>query len=105
MPNSPDPGRSYASGGSLPKRQAPTAAYIEIVERDRTTTDTLGGSVITPNEVRINGVPLAVPSGQSIRVHEMTFGEDRDVAQVTMTLYVRRLTIAAEGDLDAGGAS
>jgi hypothetical protein len=76
----------------------PMAAYIEIVERDRATDDTMGGSIIVPNEVRINGTPLLVPAGQTIKVHEMTFGND-EAAQVTLTLFARRITIAAEEDL------
>jgi hypothetical protein len=79
----------------------PTAAYIEIVEKNRTTDDTAGGSVIFPNEVRINGIPLLCPEGEQVKVHGMTFddGHGEDVAQVTLTLFARRVVIAAEGDL------
>ena len=79
----------------------PTAAYIEIVEKARTTDNTAGGSLIIPNEVRINGIPLLCPEGEQIQVHEMTFnaGHGEDVAQVTLTLFARRVVIAAEGDL------
>lgn len=77
----------------------PTAAYIEIVEKNTRTTDTMGGSIIIPNEIRINGTPLLVPEGQTIKVHEMTFGNNDEAAQVTLTLFARRITIAAEEDL------
>lgn len=79
----------------------PSAAYIEIVEKNRTTDDTLGGSLIVPNEVRINGIPLLCPDGEQVKVHAMTFndGHGEDVAQVTLTLFARRVVIAAEGDL------
>ena len=78
-----------------------TAAVIEIVEKNRTTDDTTGGSVIVPNEVRINGIPLLIPADQQIKVHDMTFNNGRgdEFAWVTLTLFVRRVTIAAEGDL------
>ncbi|WP_329521180.1 hypothetical protein [Spirillospora sp. NBC_01491] len=76
------------------------AAVIEIVERNQTTDDTPGGSVILPNEVRINGTPILIPDGECIRVHEMTFGERNDEPfLVTVTMFARRVTIAAEGDL------
>lgn len=79
-----------------------TAAYIEIIETGRATDDTQGGSLVIPNQVRINGFPLAIPAGESIKVHEITFNDDErglDVASVTLTLFARRVTIAAEGDL------
>lgn len=83
------------------RKKQPTAAYIEIVEKNTSTDDSPGGSVIVPNEVRINGIPLLVPAGEEIKVHEMTFNDGRDpnVACVTLTLFARRVTIAAEGDL------
>lgn len=79
----------------------PTAAYIEIVEKNRTTNDTLGGSIIVPNEVRINGIPLLMPYGEKITVHEISFNQasGEDVSKVTLTLFARRVVIAAEGDL------
>lgn len=79
----------------------PRAAYIEIVEKNRTTDATPGGSVIVPNEVRINGIPLLMPYGEKITVHEISYNQasGEEVAQVTLTLFARRVVIAAEGDL------
>jgi hypothetical protein len=81
----------------------PPAAMIEIVERNRITDETAGGSSIIPDQVRINGIPLLVPAGESVKVHEITLG-DRDVVCVTLTLFARRVTIAAEGDLSGDAA-
>jgi hypothetical protein len=76
----------------------PTAAVIEIVERARKTDDTLGGSVIVPNEIRINGHPVLVAEG-GIKIHEMNLGTNNEAMLVTLTLFARRVVIAAEGDL------
>jgi hypothetical protein len=83
----------------MPESPTPksTAAVIEIVEKAKTTDDTLAGSVIIPNEVRINGIPLLVTE-DGIQVHEMDFPPG-DCAKVTLTLIARRVVIAAEGDL------
>jgi len=82
----------------------PTAALIEIVELGRTTDDTPGGSVITPNEIRINGTPI-LAGPEPITIHEMNFptpgSVPDDLVKVTLTLYARRVTIAAEGDLSS----
>lgn len=69
----------------------PKAALIEIVEK----TDGADPLVIIPNEVRINGVPLLIPDGQSITVHEIDVAA-RDVVQVTLTLFARRVIIGTE---------
>lgn len=79
-------------------KQQPTAAVIEIVEKGRATDDTMGGSVIIPNEVRINGVPLLLPADRPIKVHEMEI-HPKDAVYVTLTLIARRVTIAADGDI------
>lgn len=80
------------------KTDHPQAAIIEIVERGRTTTDTPGGSVIILNDVRINGQSLLVPRDYPVIVHEIKTDPD-EVLNVTLTLFARRITIAAEGDL------
>jgi len=80
------------------KTDQPQAAVIEIVERGRSTTDTSSGSVIIPNDVRINGQSLLVPRDCPIIVHEIKTDPD-EVMNVTLTLFARRVTIAAEGDL------
>lgn len=79
-------------------RQKPAAAVIEIVERGRVTDDTTAGSVLVPDEVRINGTPLLASRDHPVHVHEIDM-TDRDVVCVTLTLFARRVVIAAEGDL------
>ncbi|MEU1497273.1 hypothetical protein [Streptomyces sp. NPDC005732] len=76
----------------------PRPAVIEIVEKGRATDDTLGGGLILPNDVRINGQSLLVPKDTPIKVHEIEVDESTVVC-VTLTLFARRVTIAAEGDL------
>jgi hypothetical protein len=78
--------------------QRPAAAVIEIVERGRTTDDTTQGSVVVPDEVRINGTPLLTSADHPVHVHEIDV-TDRDLVCVTLTLFARRVVIAAEGDL------
>jgi hypothetical protein len=73
------------------------AAVIEVIERGRATDDTLGGSVVLPTEVRINGHP--VPTSGGVKIHEIELPVGRELAQVTFTLVARRITVAAEGDL------
>lgn len=71
----------------------PEAAFIEIVERRRKGYE--APPVIVPNEVRINGVPLLVPSGESIMVHSMELS-DQDPVKVTLTLWAKRVVIEYE---------
>lgn len=75
----------------------PPAALTEIIERGRRTDGTAGGSVVVPDEIRVNGQPLLAERG-GIRVHEMGLC-DGDAARVTVTLFARRVVIAAEHDL------
>jgi hypothetical protein len=49
-----------------------------------------------PNEVRINGASVYTDGG--VKVHEINV-PPRELTRVTVTLPVRMLTIAAEGDL------
>lgn len=84
-------------------KQEPGGALIEILEKDATTQETGGNSVVVPNEVRINGTPLLV-ADKPITIHEIeiparTGSRASDLAMVTLTLCARRVTIAAEGDL------
>jgi hypothetical protein len=87
----------------MSSRELPPAAMIEIIEHGKKTAGDAAGSVVVPDEVRINGVPLLVEYG-SVKVHEMAFGGG-EVAKVTLTLFARRITIAAELDLLPGDAS
>jgi hypothetical protein len=77
---------------------AARGAVIEIIERGRATDDTLGGSIIVPDEIRINGHALLSSAEHPIKVHGVEI-EHPDLVYVTVTLLARRLTIAAEGDL------
>lgn len=74
-------------GKPLPERRG---ADIEIIDP--------GGDVpvLVPSKVRINGTEVLIPAGTSIRIGEIS--EDEGVT-VTITMYARRVTIAAEGDL------
>lgn len=80
------------------KTSGPQAAVIEIVEKGRTTDDTPGGSLIVPNDVRINGQSLLIPKDAPVTIHEID-ADDSTVVNVTLTLFARRVVIAAEGDL------
>jgi hypothetical protein len=82
-----------------PSRLPPMAVTLEILEPAHVTEDTMGGSIIIPREVRINGVSVLTPQEHPIRIHEMQVGGELEAAIVTITLFVRKLVIAAEGDL------
>jgi hypothetical protein len=82
------------------RKPEPQAAFIEIIEKGHSADDASG--VIVPNEVRINGIPLLIPAGERIKVHSLTVNDNErgeDPVCVTLTLFARRVTIAAEGDL------
>lgn len=72
-------------------------AFVEIVERVPAgrDIDTTTRGFIRPNEVRINGIPLAVPRDNAITVHKVDLGDD-DVVKVTLTLFARRVFIGGE---------
>jgi hypothetical protein len=79
------------------RKPKPMGAVIEIIERDRATDDTTGGSVISPNDVRINGQSLLASADDPVIVHEMSIRGD-DLVRVTLTLFARRVSIRAEND-------
>ena len=62
-------------------------ADIEIIDRHH------GDQVLIPSAVRINGVEVPIPSGSSIKISDMT---DDDAVSVTVTMFARRITIAAD---------
>jgi hypothetical protein len=66
-------------------------ADIEIIDRH-------GGdaSILTPSAVRINGVEVSIPSDATIQIGEIS---DSEAVTVTITMFARRITIAAEDDL------
>ena len=88
--------RGVRIGGDA--HDGPVDAPAEIVERGRATDNTTGGSVIIPDDVRINGQSLLIPADHPITVHQINSRAD-EYAHVTLTLYARRVTIAAEDDL------
>jgi hypothetical protein len=72
-------------------------AFIEIVERrKRPDHGTFGAELVVPNEVRINGQRIAIPSDEPITVHEMSRD---DVVKVTLTVFARRIFVGHE-DVD-----
>ncbi|MFF0588422.1 hypothetical protein ACFYWD_20895 [Streptomyces sp. NPDC003781] len=73
-------------------------AVIEIIERGRATDDTTGGSIVVPDEIRINGQALLASAEHPVKVHDVEI-EDRSLVYVTVTLLARRVVIAAEDDL------
>lgn len=67
-------------------------ADIEIIDRSS------GDKVLIPSAVRINGVTVPIPSGSTIKIHDIT---DDDAVTVTVTMFARRITIHHE-DSPAG---
>ncbi|MEU2780544.1 hypothetical protein [Streptomyces sp. NPDC007110] len=83
-----------------PLHEPARAAVIEIIELRRTTDDTPAGSVIVPNDIRINGQSLLSPRDCPVKIHEMAL-DDSSLVCVTLTLLARRVSIRAEGDTEA----
>lgn len=79
--------------------QAPQAAVIEIIDKGRASTDTIGGSMTVPCELRINGQPV-LTQGPIQFPETISLGNDKNVVAITLTIIARRVVIAAEGDLD-----
>ncbi|MEU8136095.1 hypothetical protein [Streptodolium elevatio] len=67
----------------------PDGADIEIFERRNGTTE--GANVVTPNEIRINGVGVLMPAGRAIVIDPIDF--DHPAAIVTVTMYASRVRI------------
>lgn len=65
-------------------------ADIEIIDQGR------GSPVLVPSKVRINGVEVLIPEGARIHIGEIT---DDEAVTVTLTMFARRVVIAAEDDL------
>ena len=77
----------------------PRGAVIEIIEKGRATSDaTIGDSIITPNDIRINGQSLLASADDPVIVHQISTAGD-ELVRVTLTLFARRVIIAADGDL------
>lgn len=69
----------------------PEACVIEIVER----TNDPDPRVILPNEIRINGTPVLAPADHPVEIHAINI-DASELVQVTLTLFAKRITIAAE---------
>lgn len=61
---------------------------IEIVERSDNSSH-----IVLPNLIRINGTEVLVPSEATIKVGEIS---ENDMVTVTLTMFVRSLTIRHE---------
>ncbi|OMI34389.1 hypothetical protein [Streptomyces sparsogenes] len=70
----------------------PAGADIEIIDRNPSGTR----DVLVPSAVRINGIEVPIPQDAKIRINDLSADE---FVTVTLTLFARRITIAAEGDL------
>ena len=75
----------------------PRASVVEIIASGRKPTEDGGGSIVVPNEVRINGVSVFT-TGNGVKISEFTLGDE--TVSVNLTLVVRKLTIAAASDLE-----
>jgi hypothetical protein len=75
--------------------ETPRGAVIEIIEKRRASSSPPGGDVIIPNEIRINGQALLCPADSPVKVHEIEI-QGHDVVLVTLTVFARRVVIAAE---------
>lgn len=90
-----------------PSRSAP--AYVEIVER--VPYEQLGAAIesgyLRPNEVRINGTPIACPAeDEVIVVHAVEIGGDFEdgLVKVTLTMWARHVKIGHE-HIEPGGST
>lgn len=82
--------------------EAARGAIIEIVEkRPEGDYDSLGGDIIVPTEVRINGQALAVSADHPVKVHEVSI-KGGDAVLVTLSLFAKRVTFDHETGTPAG---
>lgn len=85
----------------MSEHQQPAPALIEIIEKRHEGFDPANPHTgyIVPTEVRINGIPLAVPRDEDITVHEISTRADQAV-MVTLTLFARRVLIGPGTDAE-----
>lgn len=72
----------------------PEAAIIEVIERQAPIEG--GGGIVKPNEIRINGTPVAVPRDNFIEIEGLEYDPEamqRDGLIVKLRLYARRVVI------------
>jgi hypothetical protein len=74
-------------------------AVIEIVEqRPPGDHDSIGGDIIVPTAIRLNGQELFTSSDHPVKIHEVSV-KGGDCVLVTLTLFAKRVSIAhEEGD-------
>jgi len=75
--------------------EQPQGAVIEIVEKRPARQSGSRSDLIVPNEVRINGQALLMPADSPVQVHGIEIRE-RDAVLVTLTVFAKRITVAAE---------
>ncbi|WP_433542075.1 hypothetical protein ACQP10_37955 (plasmid) [Streptosporangium sandarakinum] len=76
------------------------AATIDIVDSRTPPADRRegGGSIVVPNEVYVDGVPLYLPRGSQISMD--IGGVMESAVEVTMTFFVRRVRVGYADELD-----
>lgn len=81
---------------STTENDTPQGAVIEIIERRDSQSDQ--PQVLVPNEIRINGEKVMVPSGHPITIHptEPESGVPDDMVLVTVTVMARRIIVDAD---------
>lgn len=80
--------------------RTPRAAVIEIYERGGDTTDVGPGSILAPNEIRINGSPVYSSADHPVVVQGIRVDQPGAV-YVTLTVLARRVIIDTAVDVPA----
>ena len=86
----------HAGGNEEQLRRKPRASVVEIIASGYQPTEDGAGSIVVPREVRINGVSVYTPRGTVVKIDDFQLGES--LVTVKLSLVVRRLVIAADGD-------
>lgn len=73
-------------------RQVPEPVFLEVVDSGATS----GSHGLMPDEVRLNGVPLAVAEGAPIVLHEVVV-KPGQLVTATLTLVVSALSVRPAG--------
>lgn len=94
----PCPGYPHPADQPTTAQPKPRASVVEIIATGAQPTEDGAGSIILPREVRINGVSVFTPRGTVVKIDDFQLGES--LVTVHLSLVVRRLVIAADGDLN-----
>jgi hypothetical protein len=73
----------------------PQGALVEVIEKRHRKIGGVGGELIVPTEVRLNGQALLLPAENPITIHEMKLPANNAVL-VTITMFARRVLVDAE---------